>query len=42
MESEDWSIRLTELQEYLELCDTQRNTNFYETFPEMKDIFKDV
>jgi len=42
MESEDWTVRLPELQEYLELCDKQRNTNFYETFPEMKDIFKDV
>jgi hypothetical protein len=40
--SEDWSVRLPEMKEYLELLDKQRGTNFYETFPEMKDIFKDV
>jgi MoaA/NifB/PqqE/SkfB family radical SAM enzyme len=38
--SEDWSRRLPEMKEYLELLDAQRGTNFYETFPEMKDIFK--
>jgi len=40
--SEDWSVRLPEMKEYLELLDKQRGTNFYTTFPEMKDIFKDV
>ncbi len=39
MESEDWSIRLPEMKEFLDLCDKQRNISFTETFPEMKDIF---
>ena len=42
MESEDWSIRLPELREFLSLCDRQRNNSFSATFPEMKDIFKDL
>ena len=42
MESEDWSIRLPELKEYLSLCDRQRNNSFSSTFAEMKDIFKDI
>ena len=42
MESEDWSVRLPEMKEFLELCDKQRNNSFAETFPEMKDIFKDI
>ena len=42
MESEDWSNRLIETKEFLNLCDKQRNLNFYETFSEMKDIFKDI
>jgi len=42
MESEDWSIRLPEMKEFLSLCDKQRNLNFADVFPEMKDIFKDV
>jgi hypothetical protein len=42
MESDDWSNRLTEMQEFLGLCDKQRGISFSETFPEMKDIFKDV
>ena len=40
MESEDWSRRLPEMKEFLELCDAERNISFFETFPEMKDIFK--
>ena len=40
MKSEDWSNRLPETQEYLEALDKHRGTNFYQTFPEMKDIFK--
>jgi hypothetical protein len=40
MESEDWSVRLPELQNYLELVDKQRGLDFATTFPEMKDIFK--
>lgn len=42
MESEDWSNRLPETKEFLELCDKQRNLNWAEVFPEMKDIFKDI
>jgi len=42
MESEDWSVRLPETKEFLERCDQQRGISFAETFPEMKDIFKDV
>ena len=42
MESEDWSIRLPELKEYLMLCDKQRNLNFYEVFEDMKGIFDGI
>ena len=41
MESEDWSVRLPEMQEFLKLCDRQRNNSFSATFPEMKDIFNE-
>ena len=41
MESEDWSQRLPEMQEFLHRCDTQRGNSFAEVFPEMKDIFND-
>ena len=39
MQSEDWSVRLPEMKEFLQLCDTQRKLTFEETFPEMKGIF---
>jgi len=39
MESEDWSNRLPELKEYLDLVDKTRNLNFEEIFPEMKGVF---
>lgn len=39
MESEDWSRRLPEMQEFLQRCDGQRGNNFAEVFPEMRDIF---
>lgn len=42
MESEDWSIRLPEMKEFLELCDQQRNLNWKEVFPEMKEIFNGI
>tara|TARA_B100001057_G_scaffold451664_1_gene494881 strand:+ start:5999 stop:7399 length:1401 start_codon:yes stop_codon:yes gene_type:complete len=42
MESEDWSRRLPEMQEFLKRCDTQRGNTFAETFPEMKDIFSEL
>lgn len=41
MKSEDWSVRLPEMKDYLEKLDAHRGNSFYETFPEMKDIFKD-
>ena len=40
MESEDWSNRLPEMEEFLNRCDTQRGNSFATTFPEMADIFK--
>lgn len=42
MKSEDWSIRLPEMKEYLSLVDDTRNINFKEIYPEMKDIFNDI
>ena len=42
MESEDWSIRLPETKEFLQLCDKQRGLNFADVFPEMKDIFNEL
>mgnify|MGYP001156731113 FL=1 len=39
MESEDWSRRLPEMQEFLLRCDAQRGNSFANVFPEMKDIF---
>jgi hypothetical protein len=42
MESEDWSNRLPEMKEFIELCDKQRNLTWESVFPEMKDIFKDI
>lgn len=40
MQSEDWSVRLPETKDYLEKLDAYRGNSFYNTFPEMKDIFK--
>lgn len=39
MKSEDWSIRLPEMKEYLEAIDKHRGNNFYDTFPEMANVF---
>lgn len=39
MESEDWSQRLPEMKEFLDLLDSHREINFHQRFPEMKDIF---
>jgi len=39
MEADDWSVRLQETKEFLQLCDNQRGISFAETFPEMKDVF---
>jgi hypothetical protein len=40
MESEDWSYRLLEMKEFMEICDKQRNLDWKTVFPEMKDIFR--
>jgi len=40
MESEDWSRRLPEMQEFLERCDQQRGLNWKDVFPEMENIFE--
>jgi hypothetical protein len=40
MESEDWSIRLPEMKEFLDLCDKQRGVSFADTFKEMAKIFE--
>jgi len=42
MESDDWSVRLPEMKEYLEKLDDHRGLSFYKTFPEMKDIFNGI
>ena len=42
MDSEDWSVRLPELREFLTLCDNQRNSNWKTIFVEMKDIFNET
>lgn len=42
MESEDWSNRLPETKEFIQLIDAQRNLKFEETFYEMKGIFDGV
>lgn len=42
MKSEDWSLRLLEMKEFIELCDKQRNLNWKTIFPEMKDIFNEL
>jgi hypothetical protein len=42
MKSEDWSQRLPEMKEFLELCDKQRAINWQEVFPEMKNIFDKI
>ena len=39
MESEDWSVRLPEMKQFLELCDKTRGNSLYQTFPEMAEIF---
>ena len=43
MNSEDWApTRLPEMREYLEALDKHRGNSFYETFPEMAGIFRDI
>jgi sulfatase maturation enzyme AslB (radical SAM superfamily) len=38
MESEDWSNRMPEFREYINLMDAQRGTDFRKTFPEMAKL----
>ena len=40
MESEDWSQRIPQTREYIQLVDKQRNLDFAAIYPEMKDVFK--
>lgn len=40
MESEDWSRRWPEFQEYIQRMDSIRGTSFNETFPEMTDLLE--
>ena len=42
MESEDWSQRLPEFREYINLMDAQRGTDFRTTFPEMARILDET
>lgn len=41
MKSEDWSRRMPEMKEYIELIDKTRGSSFATTFPEIKGIFND-
>lgn len=41
MKSEDWSVRLPELKEYIEKMDRIRSTSFEKVFPEMAGLFSD-
>jgi hypothetical protein len=38
MDSEDWSERMPELREWINLMDSQRNLDFRKTFPEMSGL----
>jgi MoaA/NifB/PqqE/SkfB family radical SAM enzyme len=38
MESEDWSVRLPEFREYIQLVDQRRKLAFRDTFPEMASL----
>lgn len=42
MESEDWTIRLPELEEFLQLCDSQRNSDWKDVFSDMDLIFENI
>jgi MoaA/NifB/PqqE/SkfB family radical SAM enzyme len=41
MDSEDWSRRLPEFREYVQLLDKIRGTSFEEVFPEMAEIMRE-
>jgi hypothetical protein len=38
MKSEDWSNRMPEFIEYIQLMDEIRGTDFSKTFPEMREL----
>ena len=38
MKQENWSRRLPEFREYINLIDKTRDLSFVKTFPEMKDV----
>jgi len=40
MNTEDWSHKLTDFTEYINICDQQRNTDFIKTFPELECLLK--
>lgn len=42
MESEDWSMRMPEFQEYITRMDQIRGTSFAQTFPEMASLLETV
>lgn len=39
MEAEDWSNKLPMLQDYIQVTDSTRGTNFASVFPELKDLW---
>lgn len=41
MQSGDWSIRIPKFQEYINLLDKHRGTDFRKAFPEMGDILNE-
>ncbi len=41
MQSEDWSVRMPEFVEYINIVDKVRKTNFRKTFPEMEDLLNE-
>ena len=38
MDKEDWSERMPELQEWIQVLDKQRSQSFVDTFPEMSGL----
>jgi hypothetical protein len=40
MDKEDWSERLPELKEWIQLIDRTRGTDFAQTFPELASLLK--
>jgi MoaA/NifB/PqqE/SkfB family radical SAM enzyme len=40
MNSEDWSVRMPEFQEYINQIDKIRKTSFYKVFPDMRELLE--